>query len=74
MSFRAADAPRCITSEPRRAIALLAGAATLVFALGSSAQPDAPTATMPIAAETWTMGDDIDGDVLAAYLESRRRS
>lgn len=33
-----------------------------------------PTATMPIAAETWTMGDDIDGDVLAAYLESRRRS
>ena len=33
-----------------------------------------PTATMPIAAETWTMGDDVDGDVLAAYLESRRRS
>ena len=33
-----------------------------------------PTATMPIAAETWTMGDDIDGDVLAAYLESRRRT
>jgi hypothetical protein len=33
-----------------------------------------PTATMPIAAETWTMGDDIDGDVLAAYLESRRRA
>ena len=33
----------------------------------------APTATMPIAADTWTMGDDIDGDVLAAYLESRRR-
>jgi hypothetical protein len=35
--------------------------------------PTAPTATMPIDAETWTMGDDIDGDVLAAYLESRRR-
>jgi hypothetical protein len=29
---------------------------------------------MPIDAETWTMGDDVDGDVLAAYLESRRRS
>jgi len=33
-----------------------------------------PTATMPIAAETWTLGDDVDGDVLAAYLESRRRA
>jgi hypothetical protein len=29
---------------------------------------------MPIAAETWTMGDDVDGDVLTAYLESRRRA
>jgi hypothetical protein len=28
---------------------------------------------MPTAADTWTMGDDIDGDVLTAYLESRRR-
>jgi hypothetical protein len=33
-----------------------------------------PTATMPIAADTWTMGDDVDGDVLTAYLESRRRA
>ena len=33
--------------------------------------PSAPTATMPIAADTWTMGDDVDGDVLSAYLESR---
>ena len=35
------------------------------------ARRSAPTATMPIAAETWTMGErrDIDGDVLAAYLE-----
>jgi hypothetical protein len=33
-----------------------------------------PTATMPLDAETWTMGDDIDGDVIAAYLESRRRA
>ena len=24
--------------------------------------------------DTWTMGDDVDGDVLAAYLESRRRA
>ena len=37
-------------------------------------EPTAPTATMPIDAESWTMGDDIDGDVLAAYLESRRRA
>jgi hypothetical protein len=29
---------------------------------------------MPIAADTWTMGEDVDGDVLAAYLESRRRA
>ena len=35
--------------------------------------PTAPTATMPIAAESWTMGEDVDGDVLAAYLDSRRR-
>ena len=34
----------------------------------------AATATMPIAADTWTMGDDVDGDVMAAFLESRRRS
>lgn len=32
------------------------------------------TDTMPIAAETWTMGDDADGDVLTAYLEQRRRA
>ena len=36
--------------------------------------PEGPNATMPIAAETWTMGEaDIDSDVFAAYLESRRR-
>jgi hypothetical protein len=35
---------------------------------------DRPVATMPIAAETWTMGEsDDDTDVLEAYLESRRR-
>jgi MYXO-CTERM domain-containing protein len=35
--------------------------------------PEGPVATMPIAAESWTMGEaDIDGDVFDAYLESRR--
>jgi hypothetical protein len=46
---------------------------TLGDPVGQPAISSTPTATMPIAAETWTMGDDIDGDVLAAYLESRRR-
>lgn len=37
-------------------------------------QADRPVATMPLAAETWTMGEsDDDADVLEAYLESRRR-
>ena len=35
---------------------------------------DRPVATMPLAAETWTLGEgDEDSDVLEAYLESRRR-
>jgi hypothetical protein len=46
---------------------------TLGETVGQPFISSTPTATMPIAAETWTMGDDIDGDVLAAYLESRRR-
>jgi hypothetical protein len=46
---------------------------TLGEAIGPAPITSTPTATMPIAAETWTMGDDVDGDVLAAYLESRRR-
>jgi hypothetical protein len=46
---------------------------TLGETVGQPSISSTPTATMPIAAETWTMGDDIDGDVLAAYLESRRR-
>ncbi len=38
------------------------------------ASGERPTATMPNAAETWTMGEaDADTDVLEAYLESRRR-
>jgi hypothetical protein len=36
---------------------------------------DGPVATMPIAADSWTMGEaDIDSDVLEAYLASRRRA
>ncbi len=46
---------------------------TLGETVGQPTISSTPTATMPIAAETWTMGDDIDGDVLTAYLESRRR-
>ncbi len=39
------------------------------------ATPEGPTASMPIAAESWTMAEaDIDSDVLEAYLESRRRN
>ena len=35
---------------------------------------DGAVATMPIAADSWTMGEsDIDSDVFEAYLESRRR-
>ncbi|MFP5341724.1 MAG: hypothetical protein ACLGIJ_02185 [Candidatus Limnocylindria bacterium] len=32
------------------------------------------SATMPAAADTWTMGEDVDSDVLSAYLERRRRT
>jgi hypothetical protein len=35
---------------------------------------EGPVATMPIVADTWTMGEaDVDSDVFEAYLESRRR-
>ena len=47
---------------------------TLGEVVGQAPMMSPPTATMPIAAETWTMGDDVDGDVLTAYLESRRRA
>jgi hypothetical protein len=47
---------------------------TLGEVIGEAPVQSTPTATMPIDADTWTMGDDIDGDVLAAYLESRRRA
>ena len=39
------------------------------------ANRDGPSASMGMAAESWTMGEsDVDSDVLDAYLESRRRS
>ncbi|MEO6206385.1 MAG: SH3 domain-containing protein [Candidatus Limnocylindrales bacterium] len=41
---------------------------------GDSAPQASPTATMPIDADSWTMGEEADGDVLAAYIESRRRT
>ncbi len=48
---------------------------TLGEVVGQQVQRDGPVATMPIAAETWTMGDsDADTDVFEAYLESRRRA
>ena len=35
---------------------------------------EGPVATMPTVADSWTMGEsDVDSDVFAAYLESRRR-
>jgi hypothetical protein len=47
---------------------------TLGDVIDENVQPDRPVATMPLAAETWTMGEsDDDSDVLEAYLESRRR-
>jgi hypothetical protein len=47
---------------------------TLGGVVDDAAGASSATASMPLAADTWTMGDDIDGDVLAAYLESRRRA
>jgi hypothetical protein len=48
---------------------------TLGADVGAAASNDTPTASLPIAADTWTMGEsDVDDDVLAAYLESRQRA
>ena len=48
---------------------------TLGEVIDETVPHDRPIATMPLAAETWTMGEsDDDNDVLEAYLESRRRS
>lgn len=47
---------------------------TLGDVVSQEAPVDRPVATMPLAADTWTMGEsDDDSDVLEAYLESRRR-
>ena len=46
---------------------------TLGATVGGGAGSDAPSATLPIAADSWTMGEDVDDDVMAAYLDSRRR-
>jgi len=47
---------------------------TLGDAVGDTRRPDGARATMPTAAESWTLAEnDVDSDVLAAYLESRRR-
>ncbi len=47
---------------------------TLGDVIGEAPRPDGATATMTTAAESWTLADDdIDADVLKAYLESRRR-
>jgi hypothetical protein len=38
---------------------------------------ESPTASLPVSADTWTMGEsdgDIDDDVLAAYLAARQRA
>lgn len=47
---------------------------TLGETSGDTTVQSSPTATMPIDADSWTMGEEADGDVLAAYLESRRRT
>lgn len=47
---------------------------TLGDVIGDAGAGGAPTATMPIGADTWTLGEDVDGDVMTAYMESRRRS
>ena len=39
---------------------------------------EAPTASLPVSADTWTMGESdsggVDDDVLAAYLAARQRA
>jgi hypothetical protein len=47
---------------------------TLGAPVGEAHRTEGPRATMPIAADSWTLAEnDIDSDVLSAYLESRRR-
>jgi hypothetical protein len=47
---------------------------TIGEAVGARRSVEGPRATMPIVAESWTLAeDDIDDDVLSAYLDARRR-
>jgi hypothetical protein len=47
---------------------------TLGEVIDDDGPAEGPVATMPIVAETWTMGEaDEDSDVFAAYLEAQRR-
>ncbi len=48
---------------------------TLGNPVGQPSLGDAPSASLPLAADTWTMGEsDVDDDVLAAYIASRERA
>jgi hypothetical protein len=47
---------------------------TLGAPVGPSSAHDVPSASLPLAPDTWTMGEsDVDDDVLAAYIASRGR-
>jgi hypothetical protein len=47
---------------------------TLGEVVDEGGRAEGPVATMPIVADTWTMGEaGVDSDVFQAYLESRRR-
>ena len=48
---------------------------TLGHVAGPGSPYDVPTASLPLTADTWTMGEpEVDDDVLAAYIASRERA
>jgi hypothetical protein len=47
---------------------------TLGAVVGEPGPANEPPATTPAGADSWTTSDDVDGDVMAAYLASRRRA